>query len=265
MNQRGFHPLFPRDAVDEAVHTLRRHGLNDQGGNARSAHQFAALKIGVNGSRDMRGKGRHGQHQYKADSQGNVQCYHPNRLPDAQRAGWILTGGRSSRMGADKAFLKVDGRPLAVRAAETVAVVCGAVALVGDPAKYGVWGFPVVADRFPGAGPLAGIEAALSVTTADWNLIVACDMPALDEVTLEALFVPDCDCALPQYPDGNVEPLCAVYHRRCHAGIRAALEAGVRKVTDALAPFAIRYVPVVRARSFTNLNTPDDLEKFRHG
>jgi molybdopterin-guanine dinucleotide biosynthesis protein A len=166
-------------------------------------------------------------------------------------------------MGSDKALLELAGIPLILRATSAAQGVCGSVALVGDPAKYAGLGFPVVNDEFPGCGPLAGIEAALRATSSDWNLILACDMPRLDPVILESLFGMEADCVLPQYPNGDVEPLCAVYHRRCHAHIRAAIENGVRKVTRALEGLAIRYLPVSSEDPFTNLNTPDDVRRYR--
>jgi molybdenum cofactor guanylyltransferase len=190
------------------------------------------------------------------------------------RAGWVLVGGRSSRMGADKALLEIGNRPLASRVAAEIGKVCGSVTLVGDPQRYGGLGLPVVPDRFPGQGPLAGIEAALGATTAEWNLIVACDMPALDVSILDALFETaqsgGADCAAPKYNDGRIEPLCTVFHARCHAAILAALEAGVRKVTEAIASpslkaqLKIRYVRVASPDSFANLNTPEDLERYRN-
>ena len=170
-------------------------------------------------------------------------------------------------MGTDKALLELEGLPLILRATTAAAAVCGFVSLVGDPAKYASLGLTVVPDHFPGAGPGAGIEAALRATTADWNLILACDMPALSAAILETLFPRDAmaDCVLPQYPDGKVEPLCAVYHRRCHPHIRAALEQGTRKVTSVLDGLAIRYVPVTSEDPFTNLNTPEDLRRYQLG
>lgn len=172
-------------------------------------------------------------------------------------------------MGVDKALIDFGGEPLAVRVAREAAKVCASVSLVGDPELYGGLGLPVIADRFPGCGPLAGIEAALAATSADWNLVVACDMPALDTSLLEALFRAGGDCAFPAYPDGTIEPLCAVYHRSCHPAIRSALEAGIRKVTDAFTTpgslFAIRYVAVTRSEPFANLNTPEDLRRYRNG
>ena len=172
-------------------------------------------------------------------------------------------------MGTDKALIEVAGQPLVLLAASRIAEVCGKVSIVGDPAKYGKFGLPAIADRFPGQGPLAGIEAALRTTDTDWNLIVACDMPALEPAILERLFSAGADCALPEYPDHTVEPLCAVYHRRCHAEILTAIEQGIRKVTDALAHLelnhAITYISVSSAESFANLNTPEELRRYRNG
>ncbi|HVW87383.1 MAG TPA: molybdenum cofactor guanylyltransferase [Bryobacteraceae bacterium] len=181
------------------------------------------------------------------------------------RAGWVLTGGRSSRMGTDKALLEISGRPLALRVADEIAPLCGSVTLVGDPERYAHLGLRVIADAFPGQGPLAGMEAALAAAESDWNLIVACDMPALDTSILEELFRAAGDCALPRYDDGRVEPLCAVYHRRCHSTVLKALETGVRKVTEALRPLAIRYVPVAGEGPFANLNTPEEFRKYTNG
>jgi len=189
---------------------------------------------------------------------------------NTNRAAWVLVGGRSSRMGADKARADSGGRAMALRVADKAAGVCGSVSLVGDPAIYSDMGLPVIADRFPGQGPLAGIEAALAASASDSNLIIACDMPAIDENLLEELFTADADCVMPRHDDGKVEPLCAVYRRRCHPSIREALEAGIRKVTDALRllenhGLAIRYIRVSSSSSFANLNTPEDWRRYHHG
>jgi molybdopterin-guanine dinucleotide biosynthesis protein A len=222
----------------------------------------------------------HDQHQYKTRSQGIVpknhwrckhQCYHPdeltvsstNRSP-VNRAGWVLVGGRSRRMGTDKALIEIGDQPLFRRVAVEVGKICGTVSLVGDPVVYGGLGLPVIPDRFSGQGPLAGIEAALSATNVEWNLIAACDMPSLEASIFKELFAAaeGSDGAVPSYEDGRIEPLCAVFHARCHAAILAALEGGVRKVSDALAPLALRYVPVSSPDSFANLNTPEDLKHY---
>ncbi len=92
-------------------------------------------------------------------------------------------------MGTDKALIEVDGLPLVVRVANNLAKVCGPVAIVGDPGRYGDLALSmrlrVVPDSYAGLGPLAGVEAALGATTSEANLVVACDMPALETDTLE--------------------------------------------------------------------------------
>jgi molybdopterin-guanine dinucleotide biosynthesis protein A len=176
----------------------------------------------------------------------------------------VLVGGRSRRMGTNKALIEMDGQPLFRRVAGEIGKICGTVSLVGDPALYGELGLPVIPDRFPGLGPVAGIEAALNNTNVEWNLLVACDMPSLDVSILEELFAAaeGVDGAVPSYGDGRIEPLCAVFHVRCHAAVLTALEAGVRKVSEALARLKLRYVPVSSPDSFANLNTPEDLKRF---
>jgi len=178
------------------------------------------------------------------------------------RAGFVLAGGQSSRMGRDKALLPFRGGALAGHVAATVAAAAGSAVLIGDPRKYGHLGYPAVPDRSPGAGPLGGIESALSYTGADWNLIVACDMPGISAAFLRGLLDAaerlNADALVPAGPSGRPEPLSAVYHRRCRETLRGALEAGVRKITDALAGLHVARWTVDDASCFENLNTPEE-------
>jgi molybdopterin-guanine dinucleotide biosynthesis protein A len=171
-------------------------------------------------------------------------------------------------MGFDKALLEIDGLPMIGRLAAEMSKVCGRVGLVGDPLRYASAGLPVVSDNFPDAGPLAGIEAAFRASRVDANLIVACDMPSANAAVFESLFALAGDVAVPRQPDGRLEPLCAVYSRRCHGRVRELLESGVRRMTEALqlleaGGFAIRYLEVSVSTAFVNLNTPEDLARYR--
>ncbi len=192
----------------------------------------------------------------------------------SDRAAWILVGGRSSRMGVDKAHALSAGRALALRVADRAASVCNSIFAVGDPALYADLGLPVIADTRPGAGPLAAIEAALTATSADANLILACDMPALGSDMLEELFEAGGDIAIPRHETGEIEPLCAVYRRNALPAIREALDSGMRGVTEALRRFEavgnpasaeVRYVRVGDPAAFANLNTPEDWRRYHHG
>lgn len=165
-------------------------------------------------------------------------------------------------MGRDKAFLPFRNGTLAGSVAAMVAEAAGSATLVGDPNTYQRLGFPVLPDALPGLGPLGGIHSALSATGADWNLVVACDMPALNTRFMQELLAgaenSGADCLLPRGPGGRPEPLCAVYHRRAAEPIGRALARGIRKVTEGLAELRVAYQDVAQVSHFENLNTPED-------
>ncbi|HLH41051.1 MAG TPA: molybdenum cofactor guanylyltransferase [Bryobacteraceae bacterium] len=174
------------------------------------------------------------------------------------RAGFVLAGGRSSRMGRDKAMLPLGGETMLARIARLVENVAGSVAILGPPDRYGAFGYPVIADQFAGCGPIAGIYSALSFTTADWNLIVACDMPDLTPDLLEELFraaaKSGADASVPRSAAG-LEPLCAVYHRRLAAPAARAIDRKIFKMHDFLSTLQLELVPVADAAPLKNINT----------
>ncbi|HWR51400.1 MAG TPA: molybdenum cofactor guanylyltransferase [Bryobacteraceae bacterium] len=181
----------------------------------------------------------------------------------SSRAGFVLAGGASSRMGRDKALLPWLGSTLVEVVAARVFEAAGSVTLVGPPDRYSDIPIAMVPDLRPGLGPLAGIETALEQTAADWNLILACDMPAVTTAFLRELLDRaerlNPDCLAPIVPSGRLQPLCAVYHRRCLEPFRAALDSGTRSITDALGTIAVLRHPVDTETLFANLNTPADL------
>src|ERR1700704_3068714 len=91
---------------------------------------------------------------------------------------FVLAGGKSSRMGQDKAFLQLGGRTLLDRALDLAKNAVDGVFIVGSAEKFASLG-PVVEDIYPGHGPLGGIHAALTRTSTDLNLIIAVDLPFL--------------------------------------------------------------------------------------
>ena len=91
-------------------------------------------------------------------------------------------------MGRDKALLPYRGGVLVQSIAQAVTLAAGSAVLVGDPGIYGGFGHPAIPDILPGEGPLAGILTAIENTTAEWNLVVACDMPSLSVEFLDTLF-----------------------------------------------------------------------------
>jgi len=186
-------------------------------------------------------------------------------------ASFILAGGVSSRMKRDKALLEIGGAPLLARTARLLESVAGAPSIIGDPAAYESFPMPVIADDWPGAGPLGGIATALRVSNASWNLVVACDLPYLTREWLDFLVsravASAADAVLPMNTRG-AEPLCAMYHKRGEPAIRAALENGIRKVTDGLQNIRVETIPPAEWKAFDsegllfkNMNLPRDYQE----
>jgi len=188
-------------------------------------------------------------------------------------AAFILAGGKSMRMGADKAFIMLDGRPLLARALELAHSVSSDVRIVGDAAKFAPFG-PVVADVFRNCGPLGGIHAALRASRADLNLILAVDIPFVSPPLLQYLIrrantAAAARATVPQ-TSGRWQPLCAIYRREFANLAEQALRAGDYKI-DAL--FAAAQAQAIgeeelmtagfSAEIFRNLNTREELEAAR--
>ncbi len=178
-----------------------------------------------------------------------------------RRSGFVLVGGSSSRMGCDKALLPYRGERLVDHIARQVRGAAGSVTLVGAAERYGALGYRVISDQIAGRGPLGGVHAALSDTEAEWNLLVACDMPRLEQALLEGLLdraeEQGCDCLVPLSAPHKVEPLCAVWRRSALAKIEAALFDGVLRMTDALQLLDTHYWTGAAAW-FVNANTPQE-------
>ena len=171
----------------------------------------------------------------------------------------MLTGGRSSRMGCDKALLPFGGGTLVESVARAVGAAAGSAVLVGNPQLYRHLGYPAIPDLYPGAGPLGAILTALDHTSADWNLVAACDMPELSGDFLRRLVdAAEGDAVVPMGPSGRLEPLCAVYHRRSRPVLERALGRGRRSVRAALKDLRVTLVSVPELTPFQNVNTPED-------
>lgn len=189
-------------------------------------------------------------------------------MPLRDLAASILAGGRSTRMGIDKAFVVLDGRTLLERALDLVRSVTSDVCIVGDPIKFASFA-PVVEDQFPECGPLAGIHAALLSSRTDLNLILAVDTPFVTPALLEYVLRRAKDSramiTVPRTSRGW-QPLCAVYRRDFASIAEKALRAGHYKIDALFAETGIEAISELELHSagfapdvFSNLNTPDDL------
>jgi molybdopterin-guanine dinucleotide biosynthesis protein A len=176
-------------------------------------------------------------------------------------AGFVLTGGQSSRMGRDKALLPAGGQTLCEHIGDVVSQVASPVFLVGHPERYAHLKYPCLEDLHPGLGPLCGLETALTASAADWNVIVSCDIVNIQADWLRALLAKARPCAVAQDPAGNIQPLCGVYHRECRAIVSKALSEGRLRAMDLLKELNAAAVPV--SEMILNVNTPEQYGRIQ--
>lgn len=178
---------------------------------------------------------------------------------------WILAGGKSSRMGQDKARLLFRGEPLLVRTAKLLESVAGAVRVLAPAGQYQDLGFVGLPDLRAESGPLAGIEAALTARGSDWNLIVACDLPYLEAEWLRFVVASavekNLDCVVSRHPERGMNPLCGVWNRRALPVVRAMLDAGELRVRDAATRLQALELMPEDPKILANWNEPADVRE----
>ncbi len=196
--------------------------------------------------------------------------------PHPQLAGVLLAGGRSRRMGRDKARLLFLGEPLIARAVRRMAQAARQVVVVArEPARYAFTGVACVPDVLPQAGPLAGLWSGALTLPFPYFVAGACDMPFFNPRLalglLHLLVEDDLDAAVPRDAQGREQPLHGVYRRA------AFLEAAARALRQE--QYAIRAAwPYLRLRivppdlwrrwdpdglAFRNANTPEEWRALR--
>jgi molybdopterin-guanine dinucleotide biosynthesis protein A len=198
-----------------------------------------------------------------------ASMYH-RRMANSAVTAFILAGGKSTRMGTDKAFVTLDGRTLLARSLELARSVATDVHIVGDPAKFAAFA-PVVEDVFRDCGPLGGIHAALRASQTDLILILAVDVPFVTPALLQYLIKRASDSkaiVTVTRAAGLWQPLCAVYRRAFADAAEQSLRARRYKIdslfqsviTQAIAQEELEaagFAPSI----FRNLNTPNDLSE----
>ena len=178
----------------------------------------------------------------------------------------ILAGGKSSRMGRDKAGLRLEGRTLLERQAELVRSLQPVeLWLSGGSNDYPLADGQPVRDNFANCGPLAGVEAGLGATNASLLLVLAVDLPQMSAGTLKWLLrhCGELTGAIPRI-NGEIEPLVAVYPKAAHPHLREALTAQ-RNAAHEFARACVAHglagwadVPGEHQRSFANCNSPQE-------
>lgn len=186
--------------------------------------------------------------------------------------GIILSGGKNSRMGTNKAFLKIDGNRLIDKILNIYKNIFTEIIIVtNDPLSYVEFSDTIiVTDIYKGKGPLGGIYTGLFYSNNEYAFISACDMPSLNKdfiLYMTEQQTSKFDIIVPQLPAG-FQPLHAVYSRRCLPSIKKLILSDKLKIDSFFKEMRLLKITEEKikpfdkdGRLFLNINTPEDFKK----
>ncbi|MCM3726761.1 molybdenum cofactor guanylyltransferase [Neobacillus cucumis] len=181
----------------------------------------------------------------------------------------ILAGGKSSRMGTNKALLKINEKTNIERIADRLKLLFDDIILVtNDSEQYEFLGVRMITDQYPGMGPLAGVHAGLMASDYDVNFIVACDMPFVSGELAEALVnnALHYDAVIPVV-NGKQHPLFAVFKKQAAAVVEERIKAGQLRMKHLLDHLNVLYLTekeletyshIELTKVFFNMNDPEE-------
>ena len=181
----------------------------------------------------------------------------------------LLAGGKSSRMMEDKGLIELQGKKMIEHTIEKLKEITEYIIIITKNPAYRQFGYPCFGDIYKDLGPLGGIYTGLVNSTTEINLVLGCDTPFLSSAILKSLIdKSNSEDVLVTVHRGKTEPLCAVYKRKCAPHFQSFLEKGKLKVTDAFAGLHMAvmnfdYEKWVINDEFTNINTPEELKKYK--
>ncbi|OFX63196.1 MAG: hypothetical protein A2066_06870 [Bacteroidetes bacterium GWB2_41_8] len=186
----------------------------------------------------------------------------------AEISGYILAGGKSSRMGTNKALLLVNNEPLLIRAKNLLEPFCEKIAISGQDSDYENLSIAMVPDLYAGCGPVSGILSSLKHSNTDWNLFISVDTPFVNEELLHSLIsqIGQFDCIIPEH-EGGIEPLIGLYNRTILPLLEETINQGDYKLQRILSKLNTCYVDCnllieKYPRLFFNVNHPADFNSI---
>ena len=210
----------------------------------------------------------------------------------------VISGGKSSRMGTDKALLEIGGKTMIEQIiAQTAGLGGDQIVITNTPEQYAFLNLPMFSDVLPDKGALGGLYTAIHSASRPYTLTLACDMPFVNQPLLKHMLslAPDFDAVIPRLlsplpspastalhsahasraatgegPGVGVEPFRAIYSKACLEPIRNALDAGKMRVNSFFPDIRIRWVEENEIKqfdpellTFMNCNTPEELEAVK--
>jgi molybdopterin-guanine dinucleotide biosynthesis protein A len=185
---------------------------------------------------------------------------------DTSATAIILAGGKSSRIGSDKAKLTINGQTMLEHICKQLFGTFSQVLIsTAEIEKYSFSGFEVVLDKTPGQGPLMGIASALEASSNEINFVVACDIPYMEMSCVRRMLAEarGADIVVPITGNKKLEPLFAVYRKSALDAINQTLREGKRKISEVFEKCDVKYIDLGEADWLININTLAEFEEFK--
>jgi len=182
-----------------------------------------------------------------------------------QITGIILAGGKSKRMGTDKASLKLNGRTLLERCIELIHPYCETILISSNNPAHDKFGCKIITDEIPDCGPISGIHSCLKQTQTNMNLVISVDSVFVEPEFIKFLIseTEDFDAVVPIHPKGK-EPLIALYNKNCLVEVEKMIQSKDYKMHNLLNVIKTKFVNTQSwinkyPKLFHNINRPEDL------
>lgn len=182
----------------------------------------------------------------------------------ADISGFILAGGKSTRMGTDKALLDFHGKSFLAQMVSIIEPFCDSISICGNNPGYETYGLRVIPDNYSNIGPIAGIYSALFHSTSEWNLVVSVDTPFLDAGLIQRLLTEkgQGDCVIPKHTSG-IEPLAGLYRKSAFEQVSRMIQNNNFKLVNLISELNTSFVDCndlveQNPRLFANINYRDD-------
>jgi molybdopterin-guanine dinucleotide biosynthesis protein A len=182
--------------------------------------------------------------------------------------GIVLAGGESNRMGQDKSLMVFGDKPLICYAIDALMPVCRKVVISSNKTVYDFTRCEVWPDEMPVNAPMIGILTCLKRSESEWNLVVSCDMPLVDNRLFELLLTCciDTDLVIPVHDENRMEPLCGVYNKRVVPLLERLIQVEDYSLMHLIREAKSRLVAIgpghdfYKPDMFLNVNTSDDFK-----
>jgi molybdopterin-guanine dinucleotide biosynthesis protein A len=182
--------------------------------------------------------------------------------------GVLLAGGKSRRMGQDKAHHEFEGQPLFSKSLHLLRQYFSTVLIAGDRPDLATHEVPSIPDIYPGSA-LGGLYTGLQSAKTNWIFVAPCDMPYPDARILDLILAHKnaADAVVPRTP-GGYEPVFALYNKSCLPYMEKMLREGKFRIYDFYQQIEVRYLvwqelPVGWERALLNINTPEQLDRLK--